>query len=343
VQRDNCPQCEGTGQRIDFAALRKLYQPLPGRAPTYRDNAPGWALRQDVTYPHWVRAWESQDGARRYIYQAKVIQGGYDVSYSRGDGDFDIRYRAAGGTGGYVGQAKTREGAFRMAARHANRAGLRAITRSNPKRRPRRIRQSMRVVARGVEMDIRRAFGKLPISTAAGAKRKRKPRLSRNPALHSVKVVGSNMTEADHGSVYILYSYETPVAIRPREGVGSKPLVTDYFHSRTTSKHIGSWLRTHGYTIKDAERLPQDMIEAIAKRGYYAKPNPRRTRRNPLAIYGATNPPRGSSGVTRVVKVLGRVVEIRYKRQDDGGFYYHRFQKRPRLLALSDGALAVRP
>jgi hypothetical protein len=105
----------------------------------------------------------------------------------------------------------------------------------------------------------------------------------RNPALHSVKVIGSNMTEADHGSVYILYSYETPVAIRPREGVDSKPLVTEKKWSTTTSKHIGIWLRDHGYTIKDTERLPQDMIEAIAKRGYYTKPprgeNPPRRRK----------------------------------------------------------------
>lgn len=106
------------------------------------------------------------------------------------------------------------------------------------------------------------------------------PPSKKNPPLHSIRSVGSNMTEVDHGSIYILFSYETPVAIRPREGEGSKPLVTSYRHSVTTSKHIGKWLGTHGYTIKDAVRLPQEEIEAIAKRGYYTKPpreqNPRR-------------------------------------------------------------------
>lgn len=56
-----------------------------------------------------------------------------------------------------------------------------------------------------------------------------------------------------------------------------------------------------------------------------------------LAIAG--NPSRSA----KVVKELGRVVEIRYKRKDDGGFYYHPFRSRPRLLALSDGTIAVRP
>jgi hypothetical protein len=60
-------------------------------------------------------------------------------------------------------------------------------------------------------------------------------------------------------------------------------------------------------------------------------------KKNPLAIYGV-NPPRA-----RTVRELGRVVEIRYKRKDDGQFYKHDFKSRPRLLALSDGTIAVRP
>jgi hypothetical protein len=117
---------------------------------------------------------------------------------------------------------------------------------------------------------------------------RRRPRRKRNPALHSAKVIGSNMIEVDHGSLYVLYSYETPVAIRPREGVGSKPLVTSKIWSRTTSKHIGVWLRTHGYTIKDAVRLPQEEIDAIAKRGYYAKPSMAENPSGPRAKFRRT-------------------------------------------------------
>lgn len=33
IERDNCPQCEGTGQRIDFAAIRSRHTPTPIVAP----------------------------------------------------------------------------------------------------------------------------------------------------------------------------------------------------------------------------------------------------------------------------------------------------------------------
>ncbi len=102
----------------------------------------------------------------------------------------------------------------------------------------------------------------------------RRVKRRRNAALHGVKVIGSNMIEVDHGSLYALYSYETPVAVRPREGAESRPLVTSTFHSRTTSKHIGVWLRSHGYTITDAVRVSQEEIDAIVKRGFHRTPNP---------------------------------------------------------------------
>lgn len=94
----------------------------------------------------------------------------------------------------------------------------------------------------------------------------------RNGPLHGVRVVGSNMTEVDHGSVYILYSYETPVAVIVREGPGpaSGPFVTTKQWSRTTSKHIGVWLRSHGYDgAKDAKvkHASQEEVERIACEG----------------------------------------------------------------------------
>lgn len=105
----------------------------------------------------------------------------------------------------------------------------------------------------------------------------------RNAPLHGVRIVGSNMIEVDHGTAYILYSYETPVAVLPREGMGYHPVITSKQWSRTTSKHIGVWLREHGFEqgAKDpnVERVPQEEIEAIATRGFKERllgGNPRR-------------------------------------------------------------------
>ena len=38
IQRDNCPACEGTGQRIDFAAIRARKEAMPR---TCHDCLPG--------------------------------------------------------------------------------------------------------------------------------------------------------------------------------------------------------------------------------------------------------------------------------------------------------------
>lgn len=88
----------------------------------------------------------------------------------------------------------------------------------------------------------------------------------------------------------------------------------------------------------DADRFARRIVQLVSEGRPFRYVN--RGRANPLAIYGALagNPPRGG-----VHAELGRCIEIRYKRKDDGGFYYHRFKTRPRLLALSDGTLAVRP
>lgn len=41
VQRDNCPECEGTGQRIDFAAIRaRAATPAPTHCVNLYDNSP---------------------------------------------------------------------------------------------------------------------------------------------------------------------------------------------------------------------------------------------------------------------------------------------------------------
>lgn len=62
----------------------------------------------------------------------------------------------------------------------------------------------------------------------------------------------------------------------------------------------------------------------------------RRAKKNPmLGVFGA-NPK------ARVVRELGRVVEVRYKRKDDGGLYFHKYTSKPRLLALSDGSIWIK-
>lgn len=67
--------------------------------------------------------------------------------------------------------------------------------------------------------------------------------------------------------------------------------------------------------------------------------------RRPWNPKGKKNPVLGIFGVNpkaRVVRELGRVVEVRYKRKDDGGLYFHKYTSRPRLLALSDGSIWIK-
>lgn len=75
------------------------------------------------------------------------------------------------------------------------------------------------------------------------------------------------------------------------------------------------------------ETVAERMLDQL-ERGIHANPT--------LAIFG--NPPRG-----KVKKQLGRVVEVRYKRDDDGKLYFHKYTSRPRLCALSDGSIWITP
>lgn len=103
----------------------------------------------------------------------------------------------------------------------------------------------------------------------------------RNPALTHVAVVGSNMVEASHGAVNILYSYHTPVAIYdpfiPRAWVTTKKW------SRTTSHHISKWLTSKGGP--PSYKASQEAIEEAAMGGRQpptSNPPRRVKRRNPL-------------------------------------------------------------
>lgn len=59
IERDNCPQCEGTGQRIDFAAIRAQHsikwriiaedeRDSETDQPLYWSNALGWCERNSA-------------------------------------------------------------------------------------------------------------------------------------------------------------------------------------------------------------------------------------------------------------------------------------------------------
>lgn len=90
-----------------------------------------------------------------------------------------------------------------------------------------------------------------------------------NPPLHGVRVIGSNMISVMHGDAEVLYSYETPVAVKVYGGIYGVYVTTKQW-SRTTSKHIGTWLRTFGYSgTRDlgVGHVSQSEIERIASAG----------------------------------------------------------------------------
>jgi hypothetical protein len=80
--------------------------------------------------------------------------------------------------------------------------------------------------------------------------------------IHGLKKLGPSKKEVKIGqNLRVLYSYETPVAIA-RDGVA---LITDEYHSRTTSKHINSWVAEFkGNTIK----VSPDKLDLMISRGY---------------------------------------------------------------------------
>jgi len=124
-----------------------------------------------------------------------------------------------------------------------------------------------------------------------------------NAPLTSVKPVGANMTQVDHGRAIILYSYQTPVAIYV-PGIGT--FVTTKHHSVTTSKHIGKW-----GVVPPIVKVSQDEIEEMARSGEVPERNPT------LAILGN---PRG-----RRRKLATKVLAIDYVHAQDGKKYTHDF------------------
>jgi hypothetical protein len=73
------------------------------------------------------------------------------------------------------------------------------------------------------------------------------------------------MSEIVIGDKKILISYKTPVAYY-QKGVGFAK--TDKFWSRTTSRHINSWIEMSGYVANRGDGLreiSQDKLDALIK------------------------------------------------------------------------------
>jgi hypothetical protein len=90
IERDNCPACEGTGQRIDFAAIRAASTHDPKGEPNevrhtptpwHRNVSPAWK------YPIYADKNGNPDG-RDWIHIAAVLQGNPNAE---ADLDFIVR------------------------------------------------------------------------------------------------------------------------------------------------------------------------------------------------------------------------------------------------------------
>lgn len=80
-----------------------------------------------------------------------------------------------------------------------------------------------------------------------------------NPSANMVVIVGDN--------VRLLLSYGVPVAVlKFASGGGVNPaelIITDEFHSKTTSKHINMFLSDIGRTKADAKLQPQSWFDGL--------------------------------------------------------------------------------
>jgi len=81
-----------------------------------------------------------------------------------------------------------------------------------------------------------------------------------------LKIIGSNMTELNFPKCVIFFSYETPVAAYSwMDGF----VVTDEYHSKTTTTHINKWLRKEfdlsDSTIKNMKKVPVSYFKNIIR------------------------------------------------------------------------------
>ena len=80
----------------------------------------------------------------------------------------------------------------------------------------------------------------------------------------NLKPIKQNMTEIyfenNNMSAHVLFSYKTPVAARVLTPEGMEYHVTNKFWSRTTSKHINSWMPK-----ENRIEHPQEWFDSILK------------------------------------------------------------------------------
>lgn len=70
--------------------------------------------------------------------------------------------------------------------------------------------------------------------------------------------LGTNVTVLHVRGMQVLFSYDTPVAVRTPNGFIKSEIV----YSRTTARHIATWMRTFGNNLR-ADSVPQDQINRI--------------------------------------------------------------------------------
>jgi hypothetical protein len=80
----------------------------------------------------------------------------------------------------------------------------------------------------------------------------------------NLKPLGANKTELtlekDGQRIRVLFSYETPVACDILTSEGMEYYRTEEFYSKTTSKHINSWM-----PMDQAEEKPQSFFDDLVK------------------------------------------------------------------------------
>ena len=80
-----------------------------------------------------------------------------------------------------------------------------------------------------------------------------------------LRVLGSNMTELQFPKADIFFSYETPVAAYSWiDGF----VITDDYHSKTTTTHISKWLKAHGVSadaIKNMKKVSVNYFKTLIK------------------------------------------------------------------------------